>query len=64
MKTIRVAHAMAEVFPVNPVITEFCLSTAAFENPEEALSKERLERIFDATDELRKKAYVDDAILG
>jgi hypothetical protein len=54
---------MALVFPVNPVVTELCLSTAVFTGIEEVRSKERLERIFDVLDKLREKALVDATVL-
>jgi hypothetical protein len=59
----RRVHAMALVFPVNPVVTELCLSTAAFTGLEEVRSKDRLERIFDVLDKLREKALVDTTVL-
>lgn len=60
----RAVHALAMVFPVDPVVTELCLATADFQNVENVLSKERLERIFEAMNNVREKALVDSAVLG
>lgn len=51
---------MAMVFPVNPVITEFCLCTVGITSLEEALSKERLQKLFDAVENIREKALISD----
>jgi hypothetical protein len=45
-------------------VTELCLATADFQNVENVLSKERLERIFEAMNNVREKALVDSAVLG
>jgi hypothetical protein len=54
---------MALVFPQNPVIKNLLLSTAVFEKPTEALSKDRLRKVFDAVDELRAQARISASIL-
>ena len=60
----RAVHALAMVFPVDPVVTELCLATADFQNVENVLAKKRLERIFDAMNSVREKALVDPDVLG
>jgi hypothetical protein len=57
---IRAAHAMAMVFPVNAAVTEFCESTTVFSNPQEALSKERLKKVFNAVEKIRERARIND----
>lgn len=54
---------MAAVFPKNPVIDELFAWTMGLSNPEEAVSKERMEKLFDAVSNLRQKALVDSSIL-
>ncbi len=60
---VRKAFHMALVFPRNPVVTNVLLSTAVFKDPVEALSKERLQKISDAVEDLRQKALVDTGVL-
>ena len=60
---IRKAHSMAAVFPRHQVITDFCKSTAVFRDPNEALSKDRLSKIFDAIEGLRQMALVEPSVL-
>ena len=64
MFLIRELHAMAVVFPKNAAIDELFASTAVFKNPEEALSKARLEKIGKATDAIRQQALVEPAVLS
>ena len=63
MFLVRRVHNMALVFPQNPVIRSLLLSSAVFENPVEALSKGRLNKISAAVDGLREKARIDTSIL-
>lgn len=60
---LRAANRMASVFPVNPVINKLFEATAAFKDLKEAVSKERLSKIFDAVEEIRQQARVDAAVL-
>ena len=63
MFKIREAHSMAVVFPKDAAIDALFDATAAFKNPEEAASPERLQLILDATEGLRSKSLVDASIL-
>lgn len=63
MSLIRDVHSMAAVFPKNPAVLGFIESTAVFKDRDEALSKERLMKIFDAVEGLRRKALVDTSVL-
>jgi hypothetical protein len=60
----RAVHALAMVFPIDPVVTELCLATVDFQNVENVFSKKRLERIFEAMNNVREKALVDPAVLS
>ena len=61
--TMRVVHRMAAVFPKNAAIDELLAVTAVFQNPEEAVSKDRLSRILNAVQGVREKALVDAGVL-
>jgi hypothetical protein len=63
MYVFRAVHALAMVFPIDPVVTELCLATADFEEVENIFSTERLKRIFEAMNSVREKALVDTAVL-
>jgi hypothetical protein len=59
----RQVQTMALVFPKNSVADEF-LSSALFKDPAEALSKSRLNKVFNALEGIRQEALVDPAVLG
>lgn len=63
MRTMRAVHRVAVVFPQNPVIQSLFDATAAFENMDEATSKDRLSKVFDAVEGIRQKALVDASVL-
>jgi len=63
MHILRRVHAMALVFPKNPVINELLSATAVFKDPEQAVSKERLEKVLNAVEGVRQKALVDATVL-
>ncbi len=64
MALFREVHAMAAVFPRNPATDELFASTAVFDSWPEALSKDRLRKVFDALDGIRQKAFLGPAVLG
>jgi hypothetical protein len=64
MALMRQTHAMAAVFPKNNVIDELFASTAVFKNQSEALSPERLTKIFNAVQNLRDQALLHVNVLG
>jgi hypothetical protein len=64
MALMRKTHAMAAVFPKNFVIDELFASTAVFKNQQEALSRERLDQVFNAVQNLREQSLLDPNILG
>jgi hypothetical protein len=64
IRTVRSVHTMALVFPKNPAIDAFLSATGEFKDPKEALSKDRLAKIFDAVEGLRQNALVDPSVLG
>ena len=64
MNLIRRVHARAMVFPPNPAIDKLCLATAVFSDKEEALSENRLKRVFEAMDDIRMQAIIDRSVLG
>jgi len=64
MFLIREVQCMALVFPKNPVTDEFLSCTAVFKDRAEALSKCRLNKVFNAVDGIRLKALLDPAVLG
>jgi hypothetical protein len=57
---LREVHAMAAVFPKNPILDQLVAVTAALRNGDEAVSKHRLKLMFDAVDEVRLKARIKD----
>jgi hypothetical protein len=61
---IREVQSMAAVFPKNPDIDKLFSSTAVFQDPAEAMSKDGLDAIFDAVEELRARSLVDANILS
>jgi len=63
MFLIRRAHSMAVVFPKTPAIDELLAATAVFKDSHEAFSRERLEKVFDAVQNLREKALVHPSVL-
>lgn len=63
MFSIRKLGAVAFVFPKCAPI-EGLRSALDFSNPDEAFSTQRLEKIFDAVEDVRQKALVDASILG
>jgi hypothetical protein len=64
MRIMRTVHRIALVFPQNPAIQSLFDATAAFENMDEATSKERLTKIFNAVDDIRQKALLDVSVLS
>jgi hypothetical protein len=64
MNLIRKVHAMAMVFPPNPVIDKLVLATAVFSDKLEALSENRLKTMLDAMDDLRMQAIIDPNVLS
>jgi hypothetical protein len=64
MNLIRKVHAMAMVFPPNPVIDKLVLATAVFSDKLEALSENRLKTMLDAMDDVRMQAIIDRGVLG
>jgi hypothetical protein len=63
MRVMRTVHRIALVFPQNPEIKALFDATAAFENMNEATSKDRLSKIFDAVEGIRQKALIFDATI-
>lgn len=63
MFLIRRAHSMATVFPKTPAIDELFAATAVFKDSHQAFSKDRLEKVFDAVQNLREKALVHPSVL-
>jgi hypothetical protein len=63
MALMRRTHAMAAVFPKNPVINGLFSSTAVFESPSEALLPERLLKMLNAVQNLREKAFLAHDVL-
>ena len=61
MFRIRRVHAMAAVFPKNPIVTELFDATAAFKDKKEAVSKGRLTKVSNAVEGLREQAKLWDA---
>jgi len=54
---------MAVVFPKTPAIDELLAATAVFKDSHEAFSQERLDKLFDAVQNLREKALVHPSVL-
>lgn len=63
MRLMRHVHAMATVFPKNSVIDGLITSTAVFTNEKEALSPDRLAKVFNAVKGLGEKALLAHDIL-
>lgn len=63
MRTIRTVHRIALVFPQNQEVKALFDATAAFKNMEEATSKDRLSKIFDAVEGIRQKSLIDVSVL-
>jgi len=51
---------MALVFPKNSAIDELLACTAVFKDEEQAVSNERLSKLFDAVEGVRQKALIWD----
>lgn len=66
-RLIRLAHAMAGVFPINKIVTQLFDNTTLSADRTEAcskiFSKEYKKNFFDAVDDLRLSALVDGSIL-
>ncbi len=58
MRIMRTVHRYAGVFPVNPEVSALCDATAVFGNMDEATSKARLSKLFDALDGIQRKARI------
>ncbi len=63
MFRFRKMYAIAVVFPRNSVIDALASCADGLENPEEVLSKARLQKMFDAVGGLRLKALVNASVL-
>jgi hypothetical protein len=63
MRVMRTVNRMAVVFPKDAATDALIASTAVFSDPVEALSKDRLQKLLDAGEELRQKALVDPLVL-
>jgi hypothetical protein len=64
MQTMRAVHRIAGVFPKNAAVDALLNATAAFAQPEEATSKDRLVKILDAVEGVRQKALLDVGVLN
>lgn len=62
MRTMRSVNRMAVVFPQNPAVDTLFNATSGFTGADEALSKDRLQRLMDAIEGLRQKALVDPVV--
>jgi len=60
MRVMRGVHRMALVFPKNSAIDELLACTAVFKDEEQAVSNERLSKLFDAVEGVRQKALIWD----
>jgi hypothetical protein len=60
MRAMRTVNRIADVFPKNTQVNALFDATGAFQNPGEAVSKARLQKMFDAVEGLRQKALVKD----
>jgi hypothetical protein len=60
----RRAHAAAAVFPINEVVTNFFEATIAFSGPADPQFSERLEKIFEAVQNIREQALLDVNLLS
>ena len=63
MELFREAGAMAVVFPKNDAIDKL-FAAVKLTNPQEAISKGRLNQIQDAMEAIRQKALVDPTVLS
>ncbi len=63
MELFREAGAMAVVFPKNDAIDKL-FAAVKLTNPQEAISKGRLNQIQDAMEAIRQKALVEPTVLG
>lgn len=63
MFRFRKMYAIAVVFPRNSVIDALASCADGLENPEEVLSKARVQKMFDAVEGLRLKALVNASVL-
>jgi hypothetical protein len=64
MFATRKLGAVAFVFPKCPSIDQLIGALAVFSNRDEAFSSERLDKVFDAVENVRAKTLVDASILG
>jgi hypothetical protein len=64
MLTIRRAHAMAVVFPVNPTIAKFVSATSVFQNQQNAYNQTIVDAFFDAVQDLRDMATLRPEVLN
>lgn len=62
MGVIRGAHAMADVFPVNPAVDAFLSATAVFKEAH-TVSEELLSKVLDAVELIRGKARIHRSIV-
>jgi hypothetical protein len=63
MRVMRTVHRIAAVFPQTPVIQGLFDATGVFANMDEATSKDRLSKVFNAVQDIRGKALVDTSVL-
>jgi hypothetical protein len=63
MRAMRTVNRMAVAFPKNSVVDDLFSATAGFANPNEALSKDRLQQLLNAVEGLRQKSLVDATVL-
>jgi hypothetical protein len=65
IRLFREAQAMAMVFPKSEVIDNLCNATSGFvHEPSEMLSKQRLQNLMDAMNDIREMALVDPGVLN
>ena len=65
IRQFREIQAMAMVFPVCGPIGTLCDATSGFvDDPSEMLSKQRLNNLMDAMNEIREKALVNTSVLN
>lgn len=62
MLKVRAVGRTAFVFPQNPIVTAF-IASCKFRDPENAVSDERYEEMFEAVEGLRVKAVVNPSVL-
>lgn len=63
MRMMRTVNRMAVAFPKNPAVDDLFNATSGFTSPDEALSKDRLQRLMDAVEGLRQKSLIDPIVL-